>query len=409
MNALEGEEEEVISTLSITADEVAGLYINPLNWHTRGINEITKVIVLDNYTGQYLDVCKKLAYYRKYCDRRFESIKFSKVEFNEAADHLKCLFQKSEVIELEKCFGEGIATVLDSCKCIKRFESVTDKGLPHRTIPMLESKLKSLDYTIDNENNVDELQTFFSHNPNIRQFTCHFNFDLNAAISANWFQKIFASSLNCDELFYDVQGSRHNNNTLSSRNVRPQLKPPNKPFKRVAVKLLVHMVEELSVLVSATKSEELHLACKRDGFEYIELLKAFDHVNSLFLWNVKMENVVHGNVLVDAFPNIERLHFVKSDDIEIDWLVPLVRYAPHLKKMVFHETKLKGNALKFDKQRSKLNGSCKLVVYLDINVDSVITNEYKKIESVEFAVVHIKTIDDGIIINPFYPYSMKIL
>lgn len=372
----------------------------------------TNIHINDNYCQTLTDACEEVSLYlqRDFGDN-VKSVTFSKIGLNETFVHeVKRLLENVELVHLSGCYGQRhiFDELVQHCKRIKQLAVTSPVGnmLPCYLPPTIES----FECSLDNVDNVDELNVLFGCNPNVKQFTCHFNFDIETKKIAKWTEAIIANGMRCEKVFYNFQGFV--NLALIEQALIKLIE--SETILHVAVKIGMHELSDVAVLKSLRSLSELHLYHRKEFYSSFPIaareLGSFDNLKMLFLSNEDCLNEVSAQrKLHQMFPNLVELYLIGNKPIDIYNLRPLIKHLSKLKKIVLHGKLYAPHLLALHLLalfEERLNAVCAVTIYLDEKCKPQQSfengNDLFQIKWVKFSSA------EGVdIVNPLYPYLME--
>lgn len=321
----------------------------------------------------------------KFKEKRIKKFSFFAADLltEEHARIIADILKNAEVIEFIRCSTIGsLYEILKYCSNMKTLvlKSLTEckhYGKANEWLLQKHTKLKHLQWNLSPTMIPTEFRAFFQQNPNVGSF-------------------------------------------YANEHLLPFFRMNQIQLKTLILKLKTYYI-------FSNKFDDLRRMCNEQAFQTLYLIGDLGNVDQTYPTLTNVEGICSGRIKVIPIAEIfPRLKFLKAEirsmqqakDIatqfvhleeayidvsQIDYIVPLVRYARTLKKIYIDNTiaMKPGNKLSrinLNKQRNKLNGASNLTIYLN-------ENAYLKIKCMSICndncLIHFRTIESHVSDNVF--------
>lgn len=308
------------------------------------------------------------------------------------AEGIKSILENVECVVFSTCYGNKnnfYDEILKRCKQLKHLEISPNFHLNCDQLPLNEHPhLECFKCSFLDKPMTENLDKFLKLNSTVKRIGCVFGEHLSDVDITNCFKVIAEHSKNLKDVFFRIERCGGSTNFILKL-IENELKVLSNSdrIKRCELTLIgTDLLEEnIAALMGLTG-----LKCNGDGLQIIIKSKSpFAKLKILIFKNgTHLSKQITTQVSNMLLPNLEVLSFEKATFEEknfSEFLTPFARHSQQLKKIYFfgyYHEKIECSAKELkllNHERGKLEGACKLTVYLDSYFNKIMLKKLSKI------------------------------
>lgn len=332
------------------------------------------------------------AFMQTHINQLTKKIEFSRGNcyINESfAEGIKSILENVECVVFSVCHGNEnnfYDEILKRCKQLKHLEINLNVRLNCAQLPLHEHPhLQSFKCSIPDKRMIENLDKFLKLNSTVKQIACSFGNDLPFVDIVNCFKVVAENSKNLEDVSFRMEQSSKNLTLIENELKLLSNSDQIKRYELVLTDPYGYSEENVAAFMFLTgficDGRCLPLIIQSQSpFTKLKILifKNGIHVNKQIATHLS-------NMLL---PNLEVLSFEKAQIEEekfSDVLIPFVRHSQQLRKIYFsgyYLEKIQCSAKEIkilNHERGKLEGACKLTVYLDSYFNKKLLERLSKI------------------------------